>query len=664
VPRSLTVITASGRAEGDPGGVSARLLRLLMPLRCASSPTHRSADHSACRVEEFKLTGVELVLADERAILDAPQSLADTETRQQLLFRPRQASLVDEDDTDEEDLATDYESVLDLMKSSGHFNTMTLRWHYRSRHEHLIAYSNASFYNGRLITFPSAIDMSDDMGVKYFHVGGTYRRSAGRDNPTEAIAVAERVIHHFDTRPNQSLGVVAFSAAQRDTIENALTLARASRPELERFFDDDRLDGFFIKSLEYVQGDGRDVMIFSIGYGPDEHGTVYKNFGALNRQGGERRLNVAITRARELVEVVTSMSAAQLGDVSNEGARHLRRYLDFAERGPVALTLELGDEGLGTDSPFEDSVIDAIRSWGFEVQPQVGVAGYRIDIGVKHPNTPGAFMLGVECDGAMYHSSRAARDRDRLRHELLESLGWRIHHIWGTAWYRNRDREMDRLKTLLEELAIQPMTGRTASPGSRRKADPVELEFEIVPVSEVPEWAVPYVVASPSELPRWLDLADLTSAHRLSEFVREVVEVESPVHIETLSTRLRDAAGIGRIGNRIAATLERAIAMSGIEFDGTFLRSGDEHSLRARMPTEAAQRSMDQVPDEELTVAVRYSVKEAGGAFRTEVMTRVCSVFGWRRKSAAMSTRTDLLIDKLLRAGVLEESGAGLREVK
>lgn len=562
-------------------------------------------------------------------------------------------SQIEDDESEEEDLANDFESVLDLMKSTGNFNTMTLRWHYRSRHEHLIAYSNASFYDGRLITFPSAVDQSDDMGLKFFSVAGVYRRSAGQDNPIEAVAVAQRVLHHFETRPDKSLGVVAFSAAQRDTIENALTIARAERPELDKYFDDDRLDGFFIKSLEYVQGDERDVMIFSIGYGPDEVGKIYKNFGALNRQGGERRLNVAITRARELVEVVTSMSASQLGEVSSEGARHLRRYLDFAERGPAALSLELGDKGLGTDSPFEDSVIDAIRSWGYDVQPQVGVAGYRIDIGVKHPNSPGAFMLGVECDGAMYHSSRSARDRDRLRHELLEGLGWRIHHIWGTGWYRSRDKERAKLKALLEELAAQPITGRTA--GAPRRPVDVELEY-VAPAQAQPDWAVPYEAFGPE----WLDQNDLMSVSRLADFVSQVVAFESPVHIETLSGRLRDSAGIGRIGNRIADTLSRAIKRSKVEFDGSFLRSAVTQP-RVRTATPRVQRNIDQIADEELTWAIAASVAEATGASRADVIARVCSVLGWVRKSAAMTARLDGLIDAQVESGAIKETSAGLR---
>ncbi|UFS57633.1 DUF3320 domain-containing protein [Subtercola endophyticus] len=573
------------------------------------------------------------------------------------------ASAADDDTAGGDDFAADFESVLDLMKSSGNFNALTLRWHYRSRHEHLIAYSNASFYDGKLITFPSAVDVSDDMGVKYFRVPGVYRRSAGQDNPIEAKAVASRVIHHFDTRPNQSLGVVAFSAAQRDAIDNALLLARADRPDLERYFDEDRLDGYFTKSLEYVQGDERDVMIFSIGYGPDELGKIYKNFGALNRAGGERRLNVAITRARELIEVVTSMSAGELGEVGNEGARHLRRYLDFAERGPDALALELGDAGLGTDSPFEDSVVAAIRSWGYEVQPQVGVAGYRIDIGVKHPNFPGAFMLGVECDGAMYHSSRSARDRDRLRHELLEGLGWRIHHIWGTGWYRHRDREIARLKAVLDEMAALPLSGRTAASRKATKREAIELEYQVVDFAAQPDWAVPYRISETTPLPRWIDLGDPSSIHPLSVFILEVAAVEAPIHLDVLASRIRNAALVGRIGPRAKPNITRAIKMSGVQLDGDFLMSAGNVAVQVRTPVGLVDRTIEQIHDTELEAAIIAAVADAAGSSRPDLHSRVAGVFGWRRKSSAISFRLDATIDRLVRGGTIEESDAGLRTI-
>jgi superfamily I DNA and/or RNA helicase len=219
----------------------------------------------------------------------------------------------------------DPDSVLDLAKLAGPFGNRTLRWHYRSRHESLIAYSNAAFYDGRLVPVPGG---GPEAGIELFYGVGTYRRETSRDNPEEAARVAQRVIHHFDSRPALSLGVVTFSESQADAVEAALTEAREQRPDLDRYFTDDRLRGFFVKNAESVQGDERDVLILSVGYGPDENGRVSMDFGTLSGQGGWRRLNVAATRARYRTEVVSSIRGSDIPEsVTNEGLLHLRRYL-------------------------------------------------------------------------------------------------------------------------------------------------------------------------------------------------------------------------------------------------------------------------------------------------------------------------------------------------
>ncbi len=571
----------------------------------------------------------------------------------------------DLDEDSDEDVATDFESLLELMKSSGSFTSQSLKWHYRSRHESLIAYSNASFYDSRLITFPGALSESPDAGVRFFKVPGIYRRSAGADNPIEAKHVADRVMHHFTTRPDETLGVVAFSTKQRDAIENALELARSKHPDLDGYFEEDRLRGFFVKSLEEVQGDERDVIIFSIGYGPDENGRTYKNFGPVGREGGERRLNVAVTRAKALIEVVTSMSASDIGEVNSTGARHLRKYLDFAERGQAALELELGPAGLDTDSPFEDAVVSYVRSLGFDVQPQVGAAGYRIDIGVKHPNQPGAFMLGIECDGAMYHSSRAARDRDRLRHQVLEGLGWHLHHIWGTAWYRHPNREKERLSQVLEEFASRPAIGRiTVGPGAPPKPQPhtgatVEVVQRIL--EEKPSWAEDYRVARVKHISPDIDLSSSSNARRISSFVEEIASAEAPLHFSVLEQRLREHSSYGRIGARIRQTLRQAVQFAEVHFQDDYIRLQGSELSRVRRGTDEFMRTAEQVPDEELRLAVRLSVSDAVGITRPELLARVVSVFGWRRTGTDIRSRVERSIDALLQDGVIEDAGAGLR---
>lgn len=546
--------------------------------------------------------------------------------------------------------ALDYRSVLDLAKSSAALNSITLRWHYRSRHEGLIAFSNAKFYDGRLITFPSAEQDGDDVGVRFFYVRGTYRRGTSRDNPIEAAAVADRVIHHFDTRPDMTLGVVAFSDAQAGAIESAVEQRRLERPDLEHLFSVDRLDGFFIKNLESVQGDERDVMIFSVGYGPDENGKVWNNFGPVNKAGCWRRLNVAITRARYRTEVVSSVHASDITDGGNESLRHFKSYLDYAERGPAALAFEdstsLGDP----ESPFEESVIDVVRSWGYQVSPQVGTLGYRIDIGVLHPERPRVMMLGIECDGFMYHSSKAARDRDRLRQQVLVGLGWRLHRIWGTAWYRNRAHEEARLKEALELAKTSPVAGLLTQPVETQTVPQVKLEE--VDYSDLPEWARAYKIAS---VPWFRGDASVRGASfEMVDAIKAVVQEEQPLHYDILLQRLRDAWNIGRIGARIKENVDAAISMAKLKRDGDFLTTSHPDVLTVRYPVDACRRRIDQIADSELELAIIRTVEDARGIDTEQLTVLVSRLFGWSRRGQEIQPKLESLIGNLLNGGLLD----------
>lgn len=361
------------------------------------------------------------------------------------------------DEASEEKFQEVMESILDLCETV--LPSQRLRWHYRSRHEHLIAFSNRHFYDNDLVTFPSPDRDAENRGVHFIHVpDGLYDRGRSQTNRIEAARVADRVLEHLEATPDRTIGVVTFNARQRDAVEDALEQMRRERPDLDHFFNGDRLEGLFVKNLESVQGDERDVIIFSIGYGLDEHGKFTMHFGALNGDGGERRLNVAITRAREQIDVVASIRPEQftLGPNARPGALRLRDYLQFAAEGPSALPKEIEAQGGDFDSPFEKAVAEAVRALGYEVVPQVGAGGFRIDLGVVDPDSPGRFVLGIECDGATYHSTPTARDRDRLRQRVLEGLGWTIHRIWSRDWVRNPRLETDRIRTAIEALRTGP----------------------------------------------------------------------------------------------------------------------------------------------------------------------------------------------------------------
>jgi len=365
-------------------------------------------------------------------------------------------SAADDGDADDGGEGTaGFESLLDVCLSLGLVRKQ-LRWHYRSRREGLIAFSNKFFYDGGLVTFPS-VDDGSDPAVRLVRVpDGRFEDGV---NVPEARRAAELVIAHFRTSPARSLGVIAFSQRQQNQVLDELEVLRRANPDLEDFFKADRPERFFVKNLENVQGDERDAIVLSVGYGPTPAGKMSMSFGPLNRQGGERRLNVAVTRSRTSMTVVASMTAADvdLSRTQAEGARLLRAFLDYADRGPRALAEAVTAADAGDfDSPFERAVFEELGRRGLTLHKQVGCGGFKIDMAVVDPAAGGRYLLGVECDGATYHSSATARDRDRLRQGVLEGLGWRLCRIWSTDWLRNRDKQVRRVLSAMEETTPLP----------------------------------------------------------------------------------------------------------------------------------------------------------------------------------------------------------------
>lgn len=359
----------------------------------------------------------------------------------------------DGSDESEDGAVKDLESILDECMGAG-LPTLRLEWHYRSRHESLITFSNTRYYDSRLITFPSPV--THDKAVRIEAVSGIYDRGATRTNRAEADAIVRAVIEHFsdDERCRLTLGIVTFNQPQQRLIETLLDEELRKSPELEQRIAEHGSEKFFVKNLENVQGDERDLILFSIAYGKDAAGRMAMNFGPLNKEGGHRRLNVAITRARIGVTIFSSIKPEDI-DLSRTratGVIDLKNYLEFAQKGTRALVEQSMPTGREPDSPFEMEVIRALRDKGWIVHPQVGCSGYRLDIGVVHPHQPGTYLLGVECDGATYHSMPTARDRDRLRQLVLEGLGWKLHRIWSTDWWTDHEREMQKLEQVLNSL--------------------------------------------------------------------------------------------------------------------------------------------------------------------------------------------------------------------
>ena len=354
---------------------------------------------------------------------------------------------------EDEDGAEDLESILDECLAAG-LHSAYLSWHYRSRHESLIAFSNHNYYDDRLCTFPAA-KSSPRLGVAYHYVeNGVYDAKASRTNRAEAEALVDYVFERLSDPAwkRRSAGVVTFSMAQKELIEDLFEERRAANQTFENFFTDDADEPFFVKNLENVQGDERDVILFSVGYAKGPDGKFLMNFGPLNRSGGERRLNVAVTRAKEQVVVFASCKGSEidLNRTQAVGAAHLRAFLEYAERGGIASANAGGEK---SRDRFADEVEAFLVSKGYSVDRNVGCSGYRIDIGVADPSRKGAFLAAVECDGDSYASALTARDRDELRASVLRSLGWNVVHVWAADWALDRTRGEERLLKALEAAA-------------------------------------------------------------------------------------------------------------------------------------------------------------------------------------------------------------------
>ncbi|HJT20371.1 MAG TPA: AAA domain-containing protein [Nitrospira sp.] len=372
---------------------------------------------------------------------------------------------IEEENEEDDPLASESESILELASTIYRPNRR-LRWHYRSRHESLIAFSNSEFY-GDLIVFPSPVAHSESLGVKYCVVpNGVFEH---RHNYVEAQQIVQAAVKHMTVAPAESLGIVAMNSAQQALIHDLIEEQRKTNPYVQSYIEvrKNGLEPFFVKNLETVQGDERDVIFISFTYGRTSEGSLHQRFGPINGDSGHRRLNVLFTRAKRRTHVFTSIDPddIRIEPSSKWGLRALKGYLEYAKTG--ILSSPQGSYG-SPESDFELAVGQALKARGFEVVPQLGVAGYFIDIGILHPAHPGRYVLGVECDGATYHSARSARDRDRLREEVLSDLGWNIHRIWSTDWFRNSRKEIDRIeqriKLILEKEQNGPAHERTTEP--------------------------------------------------------------------------------------------------------------------------------------------------------------------------------------------------------
>lgn len=543
-----------------------------------------------------------------------------------------------------EDVREDLDSILE--ETAAVLPEKNLRWHYRSRTEELIQFSNHHYYNNSLRTFPEN-NPDVETGVAFEHVeDGVYDRGASRQNEVEAQRVIDLIETHADDHSDKSLGVVAFSSAQEQAIRDALAERREDNPVLDAFVSqDDVLDEFFIKNLEMVQGDERDRMIFSIGYGPAQDGTISTNFGPINKSGGERRLNVAVTRAKEHITVVCSMLPGDI-DLSGSnsiGAQHFKNYLEYARKGEQAL--QRNDHVSNTkdfDSSFEEAVYDALEAEGHDVVTQVQSSSYSIDLAIKHPDQPGKFVLGIECDGAAYHSSKTARDRDRTRQMVLESLGWTIHRIWSPDWTSNNQREIEKINQRISDVVAN---GSAPNTSAKRSADDA-VTYEPEVVAESGSWQTHPDIESYKhpDLPvkgdkKFSELNNSVVRNRMTTVVRKY----GPIQKDILFRKVISQWGITRLGKQIRKSLNGHLLV--LQQSGKVIQKNsfvwppkESFTFTVRIH-DTDERDINDVPLEELAKAAAVLLTEGGQMTRDDLALETARLYGYQRRGARITDR-------------------------
>ena len=589
-----------------------------------------------------------------------------------------------------DDPIEDLESILDECLGAG-MNRLSLQWHYRSRHESLITFSNVNYYESSLVTFPSPV--THDSAVRFERVQGVYDRGGSRTNRLEADAIVEGISAHYlaPEKKHLTLGVVTFNQTQQLLIETLVDARRRASPELDRAIAARASEPLFIKNLENVQGDERDVIFFSITYGPDAAGKTMMNFGPLNGEGGQRRLNVAISRAREAVVIYSTLMPEQidLARVRAAGVRDLKHYLEFAIQGYRALAGQSLPTGREPDSPFEVAVIRLLRAQGWDVHPQVGCSGYRLDIGVVDPRAPGRYLAGIECDGATYHSAATSRDRDRLRQHVLEGLGWNILRIWSTDWWLNPEGEIEKIGQRLQAMVETPADSALPVPVALQIEPEPAPESDVAQAPDLPDSGPVGLALEPPAMveqqaalaiycPATLHAGDpqlfhgACAAETLIGQLAHVIETEGPLTETALFRTVARAWGIERVGAKVSERLrnltpERFVRT--IEEEAIFYwpaQSDTEawEQFRIADASEPSRRHVDAVCLEELAALAHHVLQQAGVSSRQEAARSVCLLLGMSRVPEEAEARANEAMNRLIASELVVDIEGQVRLVE
>lgn len=573
-------------------------------------------------------------------------------------------------------LYEDSQSILEEVMGAG-VPQSRLKWHYRSAHESLITFSNVQFYDADLYTFPSVETDSLESGLHFEYVEGGVYEGKGL-NLIEARKVADAVVEHIKTKPELSLGVGTFNLRQQLAIQDELEARRRADPLIEPFFDKSKAEPFFVKNLENIQGDERDVIFLSVTYAKAADGKMRYNLGPLNGENGWRRLNVLTTRARKLMRVFSSIRSDEINPAAttSNGARLLKDFLTYAEH--KRLDSPLVSMLSETESPFEREVLRELSQRGLSVVPQVGVCGYRIDLGVLDAESPGRFVCGVECDGAAYHSSQTARDRDRLRQQVLEGRGWDIHRVWSTDWFKDRNGQIERLVNLIEQSS---QNAKKEYEEDRRRREQAKDETDkhirsflgelvdgevdnvfknIEKKAYARPGAEPYQFADDTPVYASQYLLDAPTA-RVAQAILTVVEREAPLHVKDLTQRVAAMWGQKTGSNIIARLSQVSYALQEhkrLEIRGEFIwKQGGEVRVRSRKETGIPA---ERIAPEEIQEAILQVLRAGQGFTRQELVNEARAVFGFNRTGTGLQQAIESAIDSLLSKDLIGEGSLGI----
>ena len=579
---------------------------------------------------------------------------------------------IDEDNIEMEDLESILDDCLALSIPSKY-----LLWHYRSKHESLIAFSNSEYYDNKLMTFPSPDNIESK--VRIVNINGYYDKGKSRQNRAEAQAVVDEIARRLRSEElrKKSIGVVTFSIVQQALIEDLLSDLFIFYPELETLaLECD--EPLFIKNLENVQGDERDVILFSVGYGPDAEGRVSMNFGPLNRAGGERRLNVAVSRARYEMIIYSTLRSdmIDLNRTSSIGVAGLKRFLEYAEKGTRSTISSVPRQLSEATASIETIIADRLRSLGYTVHTDIGCSGYKIDIGIVDTENTSNYQLGIICDGKNYKRTKTARDREIVQNNVLKALGWDIYRIWTMDWWEKPDEVM---ATIQEAIArkksskvgsmaaaeINSTPTEVAAPAPTAQITNNEISFVLKASPAAPEKQAASVLSTQNRIEQKYKFAKITpynyspedffftdSYSILLSQIRKIMESEAPISKSLLCKKILSEWGISRLGTRVEAQIETALDTLNIyrtEYEGlVFCWNDKEQCASYSIYRPVSDREATDIPPEEIANAIQQLLTDSISLPAADLIKACAQQFGFAR----MGSNIDAAMQRGIREAV------------